>query len=42
MRAWVPSQKGFVPEPPQRQSRAVSARKTVRPVPEQISSGPET
>ena len=40
MRACEPSQNGLLPEAPQRHSRADWVRKTVRPVPEQISTLP--
>src|SRR5215813_750237 len=42
MRACVPSQKGLLREPPQRHSRALVTRSTVRPVPAQISAEPDT
>jgi len=40
MRACEPSQNGLLPEAPQRHSRADCVRKTMRPVPEQISTFP--
>ena len=40
--AWLPSQYGFLPEPPQRHSQASVVRCTVRPVPDTTSSGPLT
>src|SRR5262245_27583037 len=42
MRACVQSQKGLLREPPQRHSRALVTRSTVRPVPAQISTEPDT
>src|SRR5262249_12320196 len=42
MRAWVPSQKGLVLLPPQRQSFACVTRATTRPVPLVISRLPRT
>src|SRR5262245_54066749 len=42
MRAWVPSQNGFVALPPQRQSRACVTHATVWPVPLVISRLPRT
>ena len=37
---WVPSQKGLLEEPPHRHRKVSVPRVTVRPVPEQTSSGP--
>jgi hypothetical protein len=42
MRACVPSQKGLLREPPQRQSRTLARRSIVRPVPAQTSTDPDT
>ena len=42
IRVWVPSQKGLLADPPHLHRRAVVTRSMVRPVPAQISRGPDT